>query len=81
MTDRELVVFLQQQVSDLTATLKSLTQEVAELKAALLEKDKAAEKLKRLADVNLSKKTEKRTKPSPVAEDKPKAPTPKERGK
>jgi len=80
MTDRELVVFLQQQVSDLTATLKSLTQEVTELKAALLDKDKAADKLKRLTSINLPKKTEKRKKAAPVPVNKPKAPTPKERG-
>ena len=87
MTDRELVAFLQQQNSDLTATLKSLshtvedlTQEVAELKAALLEKDKAVGKLRRLASINLPKKTEKRKKAAPVPVHKPKAPTPKERG-
>lgn len=80
MTDRELVVFLQQQNAKLISTLDSLTKEVAALKAALMEKDKAAEKMKRFANVNLPKKTEKRKDKTPVVKDKPPAPTPKERG-
>lgn len=80
MTDSELVVFLQQQNAKLIATLESLTKEVAALKAALLEKDKGAEKLKRLANLNLPKKTEKRKYTAPVVQDKSPAPTPKERG-
>jgi transposase len=80
MTDRELVVFLQQQNTRLIATLDSLTKEVSALKAALLEKDKGAEKLKRFANVNLPKKTEKRKQTTSVAPDKPSIPTPKERG-
>lgn len=80
MTDRELVVFLQQQNAALIASLESLTKEVAALKAALLEKDKDAEKLKRFASVNLPKKTEKRKETASVVKDKPSAPTPKERG-
>ncbi len=75
MTDRELVIFLQQQVSALTATITSLSQEVASLKAALLEKDKNAEKMKQFASVNLPKKTEKRK-----GKEKHPAPTPKKRG-
>lgn len=73
-------MFLQQQNAKLIATLESLTKEVAALKAALMEKDKGAEKLKRFANVNLPKKTEKRKGTTPVAQDKPTAPTPKERG-
>lgn len=87
MTDRELVVFLQQQNAKLIATLESLSQtvekqtkELAALKAALLEKDKGAEALKRLANVNLPKKTEKRKATSSVVQDRSSAPTPKERG-
>lgn len=80
MTDSELVVFLQQQNAKLIATLESLTREVEALKAALLEKDKGAEKLKRFANVNLPKKTEKRTGTTSVIKDKSSAPTPKERG-
>jgi hypothetical protein len=41
MTDRELVVFLQQQISELTAsftkTIEGLTQKVISLKSALLD--------------------------------------------
>jgi hypothetical protein len=84
MTDRELIVFLQQQISELTAsfskTIEELTQEVASLKAALLEKDKAAEKMKRFANVHLPKKIETSKKKTPVPKDKAPAPTPKERG-
>jgi len=87
MTDRELVVFLQQQNDKLIATLESLSQtveeqtkELAALKAALLEKDKGAEKLKRLVNVNLPKKTEKRKDAASVVENKSPVPTPKERG-
>ena len=84
MTDRELIVFLQQQISELTAsfskTIEELTQEVASLKAALLEKDKAAEKMKRFANVHLPKKTEKSKKKVSAPKDKAPAPTPKERG-
>lgn len=88
MTDRELVVFLQQQNAILIATLKSLSQtvqeqarELAALKAVLLEKDKDTERLKRLSNINFPKKTEKRKRVvSSAAKDKPSAPTPKERG-
>lgn len=80
MTDRELVVFLQQQNAKLIATLESLTNEVASLKVALLEKDKDAEKLKRIASVNLPKRIEKRKNTASVAKEKSPAPTPKERG-
>lgn len=80
MTDKELVVFLRQQNEKLIATLDSLTKEVAALKVALLEKDKGVEKLKRLADLNLPQKTEKRKKVSADVKDKSPAPTPKERG-
>lgn len=59
MTDRELVVYLQQQNPKLIATLESLTKEVSALKAALLEKDKRAEALKRPANTNLPKKNRK----------------------
>ncbi len=80
MTDRELVVSLQQQNAKLIATLESLTQEVAALKAALLEKDKNAEKMKRFANAHLPKKTEKSKKTAAVPQDKTPALTPKERG-
>lgn len=80
MTDRELVILLQRQNAKLAAALESLTKEVASLKAALLEKDKDAAKLKRFADVNLPKKTEKCKNTASVAKDKSPAPTPKERG-
>ena len=52
MTDRELVVFLQQQNAELIAALESLSQtvekqakELAALKATLLEKDKDAKNM------------------------------------
>lgn len=87
MTDRELVAFLQQQISGLTATITSLTktieeqaQELAALKTALLKKDKNAEKLKHLSAINLPKKTEQRKYTTSVADNKLPAPTPKERG-
>jgi transposase-like protein len=83
MTDRELVTFLQEQNAKLIGTIESLSQTVEELteelnslKAAILEKDKDAEKLKRFMNVNLPKKTEKRKKTTSVS----KASTPKERG-
>lgn len=87
MTDRELVVFLQQQVSTLTATIASLTktiekqaQELSALKSVLLEKNKDAEKLKQLAKLNLPKKTEKQKNTTSVPNNKTPAPTPQERG-
>ncbi len=80
MKDRELIAFLQQQNSTLLATLESLTQEVSALKEALLERDNTASKLKRLANINLTKKTEKRKAPITSIEVKSPAPTPKERG-
>ena len=87
MTDRELVVFLREQNAKLVATIASLSKNVDELNKkvtalneALLEKDKDARKLKRFADINLPKKTEKRKYTAPVANDNPPAPTPKERG-
>ncbi|WP_180335626.1 hypothetical protein [Labilibaculum filiforme] len=53
MTNRELSAFYQEQISELTAVLASLTKtieeqakELAALKAVLLEKDKDAQKLK-----------------------------------
>lgn len=70
MTDKELVVFLQHQISDLTTTLASLTKEVAELRVALLEKDKDAQKLKRFVNTNLPKKIEKRKSTVSVPADK-----------
>jgi len=87
MTDRELVVFLQSQnakligtIQSLSQTIEELTKELAALKEAILEKDKDAEKLKRLTTINLPKKTEKRQNATPVSENKPQAPIPKERG-
>ena len=87
MTDRELVVFLQSQnakligtIQSLSQTIEELTNELAALKEAILEKDKDAEKLKRLTTINLPKKTEKRQNATPVSENKPQAPIPKERG-
>lgn len=80
MTDRELVVFLQQQNAKLVATLESLTQEVAALKAALLDKDKEAVKMERFANTHLPKKIEKSKKKTSAPKDKAPAPTPKERG-
>lgn len=80
MTDKELVVFLQQQNAKLISTIESLTQEVAALKSALLEKGKDAEKMKRVASINLPKKTEKRKNTVSNAKDNPPVPTPKERG-
>lgn len=87
MKDSELVIFLQQQNAHLLATLESLTktieeqsQELSALKALLLERDGAADKLKRLASINLPKKTEKRKNTDSTTEVKPPAPTPKARG-
>lgn len=80
MKDRELVVFLQKQNEKLIDTIESLTKELTSLKAIILEQGKDAEKLKRLANINLPKKTEKRKVTNPIAQDKTPAPTPKERG-
>ena len=80
MTDRELVLFLQQQNAKLIATVGELTKELIALKEAILEKDKDAEKLKRFANVNLPKKIEKRKNTTSVVKSKVIAPTPKERG-
>ncbi len=87
MTDRELAIFLQQQVSELTVTIVSLTKTIEEqskeltaLKEAILEKDKDSAHLKRFANINLPKKTEKRKNTTPVPANTPKAPTPKQRG-
>jgi transposase len=87
MIDRELITSLRQQISKLTATLESLTkiiesqsQELAALKEALLERGNAAEKLKKLANINLPKKTEKRKNTSSPIQAKSPAPTPKQRG-
>ena len=87
MKDSELIQYLQQQNATLLATLESLTKtvesqskEIKALKELLLERDGAAQKLKRLADLNLPKKTEKRKYTTPVVADKTSAPTPKERG-
>jgi len=87
MTDRELVAFLQEQNTKLIGTIESLSQTVEELtkelnalKAAILEKDKGAEGLKRLMNLNLPKKTEKRKNTTPASESKPKAPAPRQRG-
>ena len=87
MTDRELSIFFQKQVSELTATIVSLTKTIEEqskeltaLKEVILEKDKDAEKLKRFANASLPKKTEKRKNTVSVVNEKPVAPTPKERG-
>ncbi|MBK3520033.1 IS66 family transposase [Carboxylicivirga marina] len=80
MTDKELVVFLRAQNTKLISTIEELTKELAALKEAILEKDKGAEKLKRLATINLPKKTEKRQNTSSFLENKLQAPTPKERG-
>ncbi|PKQ60667.1 hypothetical protein BZG02_18230, partial [Labilibaculum filiforme] len=87
MTNRELSAFYQEQISELTAVLASLTKTIEEqakeltaLKVVLLEKDKDAQKLKRFANINLPKKTEKRKYTAPVAVDKKPALSPKERG-
>ena len=87
MTDKELVLFLQKQnvkllatIESLSHTIEELTEEVTALKAAMLEKDKGAEKLKRLANINLPKKTEKRKNTTSVSKDKTQVPTPKQRG-
>ncbi len=80
MTDRELVVFLQEQNTKLINTIEELTKELSALKATILEKDNDAAKLKRFVSVNLPKKTEKRKNTTPVSKDKPKSPTPKQRG-
>lgn len=87
MIDRELITSLRQQISKLTATLESLTkiiesqsQELAALKEALLKQGNAAEKLKKLANINLPKKTEKRKNTSSPIQAKSPALTPKQRG-
>lgn len=87
MTDRELVPYLQQQISTLLATLDSLTKtiesqskELSALKAIILKQDGAAEKSKRFATINLPKKTERRKATASSPLDKSPAPTPKERG-
>lgn len=87
MKNSELVENLQQQIVVLNASLKSLTEtiksqaeELASLKALLLEKDKNAKQVEQLAKINLPKKTEKRNYVSPASKEKAPAPTPKERG-
>ncbi len=94
MIYKELATSLQQQNSELTATIKSmsktitsmsktieeLTQEVKALKQALMEKNKDAETLKRLVNIHLPKKTEKTKYQKSVSKNKKPAPTPKERG-
>lgn len=87
MTDRELVAFLQQQITALVATVGSLTKtiesqskELSALKEIILERDNAANKLQRFANINLPKKTEKRKVAASITLDKSPAPTPKERG-
>ena len=75
MKDSELVEYLQEQNATLLGTLESqaktierLSQEVKSLKKLLLEHGDAAGKLKRLANINLPKKTEKRKNLSSPAE-------------
>lgn len=94
MKDRELIALLRQEISKLTAIIASLTktigsqtQELESLKAILLERDKNVQKLEGLANLNLTKKTEKRKGSSSEKgngatskEDKPSARTAKERG-
>ncbi len=87
MTDRELVVFLQKQVSSLVdtigslnKTIDSLSKEVTQLKAIILERDGDLKKLKGLTSINLPKKIEKRKVTSTTIEKETPAPTPKERG-
>jgi hypothetical protein len=87
MTDKELIAILQQQntklvdsLEVLSQTVEKLTNELDSLKGTLLEKDKDAEKLKRLLNVNLPKKTEKLKSKVSVSKDKSSAPTPKQRG-
>ena len=80
MTDRELVAFLQEQNTKLISTIEELTKELTALKAAILEKDKDAAQLKRFASIQLPKKTEKRKNTTSVPANKPKTPTPKQRG-
>ena len=87
MKDRELIVFLQRQnailnsnLDSLTKTIEKLSQELVELKAIILDHDIAANKLKKLATINLPKKTEKRKSTSSQVETKTPSPTPKERG-
>lgn len=80
MTDRELVVFLTKQNAKLVASVEKLTNELAALKKALLEKDGDVRKMESLVKVNLPKKTEKRKNTAPTLIDKVKTPTPKERG-
>ena len=84
---KELVHIQQQQIAKLLITLESLnktvesqSQEIKDLKALLLKSDDDAKKLKRFADLNLPKKTEKRKNAASKTENKPPAPTPKERG-
>lgn len=80
MTDRELVVFLTKQNAKLVASVEKLTNELAALKKALLEKDGDVRKMESFVKVNLPKKTEKRKNTAPALIDKVKTPTPKERG-
>lgn len=87
MKDSKLVEYLQQQNATLLANLESqtkiiesLSQEIKSLKELLLERDKSAQKLKKFAELNLPKKTEKRKSISSVTERKPPVATPKERG-
>ncbi len=80
MTDKELVAFFKEQNAKLMSTVEELTKELTALKAAILEKDKGAEKLKRFAQINLPKNTEKRKNTTSVPANTPKAPTPKQRG-
>lgn len=80
MTDRELITSLQATIESLAKTIESQAQELASLKALLLEKDNNAKKLEQLAKVNLPKKTEKRNYTSPILKEKTPALTPKERG-
>jgi transposase-like protein len=80
MTDKELVAFLKAQNTKLMTTVEELTKELAALKEAILEKDKGVEKLKRLINIDLPKKNEKRKNKTTTLKDKTPAPTPKERG-
>jgi hypothetical protein len=87
MKDSELVQYLQQQNASLLASLASqtktierLSQEVKSLKELLLKRDAVAQKLKRIADLNLPKKTEKRKNTNSGTEKKSSGLTPKERG-
>lgn len=87
MEDSELARIFKQQNDALLATIESqsrtiesLSDEIKSLKALLLERDGAAVKLKRLSQLNLPKKTEKRKNTSSAIEEKTAAPSPKERG-